>query len=300
MAGDWIPIRINLSTDPRTVAIATRIHKHVLHTVGALSVVWGAANEHTTDGRLMGYTLEAIDAMVGIKGFAAAMEAVGWMTHDDVSVTVPDFQRYNSDGAKARLQGARRAARLRNAKGARCAHESNADTVTNGARKAHVERTKSAPTEQKRTEEKNSSSSSAASAVAAAADSCPILQALHERGIGEPTAMMLRDEGCTQADIRAADKAHEPGDGPGLAVNRIRESMAARSTTAAREAIRAAGVAAWRELAEAAQAERIASFRAVCAAEGVEVRHMADGALTAWRKFIEWFATEVAKTGGAS
>lgn len=290
MAGDWIPIRINLSTDPRTVAIATRCHKHVLHTVGALSVVWGAANEHTTDGRLMGYTLEAVDAMVGIKGFAAAMEAVGWMTHDDVSVTVPDFQRYNSDGAKARLQGARRAARFRHAKGARCAHESNADTVT-----------KSAPTEQKRTEEKNSSSSSAASAVAAAADStCPILQALHERGIGEPTAMMLRDEGCTQADIRAADKAHQDGDGPGLVVNRIRESMAARSTTAAREAARAAGVAAWRDLAEAAQAERIASFRAVCAAEGRDIRHMADGAVVAWRKFIEWFAAEVAKTGGAS
>ena len=151
MAGDWIPIRINLSTDPRTVAIAARVRKHVLHTVGALSVVWGAANEHTIDGRLMGYTLDAIDSMVGIKGFAAAMESVGWMYHDDVSVTVPDFERYNSDGAKARLQGARRAARLRHAKGARSAHESNADTVTIGARKAHGKRTYR--TEQNRREE---------------------------------------------------------------------------------------------------------------------------------------------------
>lgn len=296
MAGDWIPIRINLSTDPRTVAIAGRIRKHVLHTVGALSVVWGAANEHTTDGRLMGYTPDAIDAMVGIKGFAAAMEAVGWMFHDDESVTVPDFDRYNSDGAKARLQGARRAARLRHAKGARQAHESNASTVTSGARQAHERRTKSAPTEQNRTEEKNSSSSSAASAVAAAAGSTqrggeaknPILAALHDRGIGEPTATALLDEGVTGADIAAVERASGDSDGPGLWVHRLREAIALRGSTAKAREAREAARAAFDALDPSGQHAKLLEFRAWAAVNGLECRHMANPLLVRWGKFVDW------------
>ena len=290
MAGDWIPIRINLSTDPRTVAIAARVRKHVLHTVGALSVVWGAANEHTTDGRLMGYTLDAVDAMVSINGFAAAMESVGWLFHDDVSVTVPDFERYNSDGAKSRLKHARRVAKSRE-------HHKGATVC---AQNEHTTRTKLATTEQNRREEKNSSSSFAASAVGpAAADSCLILLALHERGIGEPTATTLRDEGCTLADIRAADKAHQDGDGPGLAVNRIRESILGRAAATAREVQIERAWGAWQKLDEAARAPVILRFRAECANEGREVRHMADCAIVAWSKFMDWWASDVAKGGGA-
>jgi len=296
MAGDWIPIRINLSTDPRTVAIAARVRKHVLHTVGALSVVWGAANEHTIDGRLMGYTLDAIDSMVGIKGFAAAMESVGWMYHDDVSVTVPDFERYNSDGAKARLQGARRAARLRHAKGARSAHESNADTVTIGARKAHGKRTESAPTEQNRTEEKNSSSSSAASAVAAAAGFAqqggeqkpPILVALHDRGIGEPTASALVAEGVTGADIAAVERASEAGDGPGLWVTRLREAIAQRASTAKAREAREAARKAFDALSPEDQAAKLLEFRVWAGNNGLECRHMANPLVAKWGKFVEW------------
>lgn len=302
MAGDWIPIRINLSTDPRTVAIAGRIRKHVLHTVGALSVVWGAANEHTTDGRLMGYTPDAIDAMVGIKGFAAAMESVGWMYHDDVSVTVPDFDRYNSDGAKARLQGARRAARLRHAKGARPAHESNADAVTHGAREAHEKRTKSAPTEQNRREEKQqqgfqfgAGSSATATAVAcppaaaaAAAGISPVLKALHDRGIGEPTATALLDEGVTGADIAAVERASGDSDGPGLWVHRLREAIALRGSTAKAREAREAARAAFDALDPSGQHAKVLEFRAWAAVNGLEVRHMANPLLVRWGKFVDW------------
>jgi hypothetical protein len=286
MAGDWIPIRINLSTDPRTVAIAGRIRKHVLHTVGALSVVWGAANEHTTDGRLMGYTLDAIDAMVGIKGFAAAMEAVGWMFHDDESITVPDFDRYNSDGAKARLKHARRVA----------ASREDHKTRTERAQNAHANRTKTATTEQNRTEQKNSSSSSAASAVTAAAGSTqrggeakhPILAALHDRGIGEPTATALLDEGVTGADIAAVERASDAGDGPGLWVNRLREAIAHRASTAKAREAREAARAAFDALDPSGQHAKLLEFRAWAAVNGLECRHMANPLLVRWGKFVEW------------
>lgn len=286
MAGDWIPIRINLSTDPRTVAIAGRIRKHVLHTVGALSVVWGAANEHTTDGRLMGYTPDAIDAMVGIRGFAAAMEAVGWMTHDAESVTVPDFDRYNSDGAKARLKHARRVA------ASRAGH----NTRTESAQNEHDTRTKTATTEQNRTEQKNSSSSSAASAVAAAAGSTqrggeaknPILAALHDRGIGEPTATALLDEGVTGADIAAVERASDAGDGPGLWVVRLREAVSQRATAAKAREARQAARAAFDALPAEARAAKVRAFRAWTRNNGRDSGHMDDGMVTTWGRFTDW------------
>lgn len=294
MAGDWIPIRINLSTDPRTVAIAGRVRKPVLHTVGALSVVWGAANEHTVDGRLMGYTLDAIDSMVGIRGFAAAMESVGWMTHDDVSVTVPDFERYNSDGAKARLKHSRRVAASRDH------HRSR----TESAHEAHATGTKTATTEQNRTEEKNSSSSSAASAVTAAADSTqrggsqkhPILAALHDRGIGEPTATDLLNEGVSGADIAAVERVSDAGDGPGLWVVRLREAIGQRSSTAKAREARQAARATFDSLGPEDQAAKLLDFRVWAGNNGLECRHMGNPLVAKWGKFVDWLV----ETGGAA
>lgn len=308
MAGDWIPVRINLQTDPRTIAIGVRVRKPALFVVGGLVAVWGAANEHTTDGRLAGYNLAAIDAMIGCKNFGVAMEAVKWLIVEPDAVVVPDFERYNSDGAKTRLQTARRAARLRSAPSARKAHESSADTVTNGARKAHERRTKGAPTEQNRTEEKQQQQSfplcagsladpnppdcPPAAAPAAAAISHPVLQALHERDIGEPTASTLVAEGCTLRDIRAADLLHEDGDGPGLTVIRLREAMAEAVLSRAKDGARQQAKATFDAMTPEARIERIGEFREACAAQGLEVRHMRDDQFPAWPKFIDWLADQ--------
>lgn len=291
MAGDWIPIRINLRTDPRTIKIAAMIRRTPQHAIGCLVQAWSAANEHSTDGKLLGYTLDSLDELTATKGFAAAFAAVGWLIVEPDGVRIPDFDRYNSDGAKARLKHSRRVAESRER------HK----TVTTRAQNDHIPVTDGSTTEQKRTEEKNSSSSSAASAGAAAAGiSDPLRKALHDRGIGEPTVTMLLGEGCEIADIRAADKGHADGDGTGLTVNRIRESIATRGARKAREASRAAVAHEWHKLSETAQAERISRFRAFCASEGREVRHMADGALAAWSKFLDWMMDHAPAAGGAA
>lgn len=283
MAGDWIPIRINLRTDPRTIKIATMIRRTPQHAIGCLVQVWSAANEHSTDGKLLGYTLDSIDELTATKGFAAAFAAVGWLIVEPDGVRIPDFDRYNSDGAKARLKHSRLVAESRNR------HKDD----TKRAQNRHISVTNESTTEQNRREEKNSSSSFAASAGAAAADfSNAILKALHDRGIGEPTATMLLAEGCEMQDIRAADKGHSEGDGPGLTVNRVRESIAARGARRAQEAKRAAVVEKWRNLGEDAQAELIARFRGSCAAEGREVRHMSDAAIALWARFVDWMAEQ--------
>lgn len=157
MAGDWIPIRINLRTDPRVVTMAALLKRSPQHIMGCLCQVWSAANEHTVDGKLKGYTLGAIDALTETKAFGGAMAAQGWLIVEADGLLCPDFDKYNSDSAKTRLQNARRAARHRNTKSVTKVtqtsrsqrDESNDDTVI-----------KSVPTEQNRTEQKKNNSNS--------------------------------------------------------------------------------------------------------------------------------------------
>lgn len=122
MAGDWIKMRTSLLSNPKVNRIARALEsdprvcrelsnghdgpmsnivtrtvmRHV--TVSSLLVTWGAANEHTHDGVFQNTDLSDIDDMVGIPGFGAAMEAVGWAIYDQKSntVTLPNFGEYNT------------------------------------------------------------------------------------------------------------------------------------------------------------------------------------------------------------
>lgn len=126
MAGDWIKMRTSLLTNPKVNGIArilesanevgrvlstgyngplseivTRtVTRHV--TVSCLLIVWGAANEHTEDGVFTNADLSDIDDMVGIPGFAAAMVEVGWaeFDSDNVTVSLPNFNEYNTPGSE--------------------------------------------------------------------------------------------------------------------------------------------------------------------------------------------------------
>ena len=139
MAGDWIKMRTSLLTNPRVNGIArileddrnvgralstgfngcmseivTRnVMRHV--TVSSLLIVWGAANEHTRDGVFRNADLSDIDDMVGIPGFGEAMEAVGWASYDadSCTVTLPNFNEYNTSGHDRTAQAKTAAERQR-------------------------------------------------------------------------------------------------------------------------------------------------------------------------------------------
>lgn len=124
MAGDWIKMRTSLLTNPKVNGIARELESHrdvtgVLSTgfngvmseivtrnvmrhvtVSCLLVIWGAANEHTKDGVFRNADISDIDDMVGVPGFAAAMEDVGWLVADAEAgtVTLPNFNEYNTSG----------------------------------------------------------------------------------------------------------------------------------------------------------------------------------------------------------
>ena len=102
MAGDWIKMRVDLATSPKVVRIASALRADRLRVIGGLHAVWCLFDVHSTDGRLDGYTLEALDELIGFSGFGAAMVAVGWLEDDGASLCTPRFEEHNGQSAKRR------------------------------------------------------------------------------------------------------------------------------------------------------------------------------------------------------
>jgi hypothetical protein len=102
MAGDWIKMRVDLGTSPKVVRIASALRADRLRVIGGLHAVWCLFDVHSTDGRLDGYTLEALDDLIGFPGFGAAMLSVGWLEDDGASLCMPRFEEHNGKSAKRR------------------------------------------------------------------------------------------------------------------------------------------------------------------------------------------------------
>src|SRR5688572_30596653 len=79
MAGEWIKMTADLRTSPKVVRIASALNADRLRVVGALHAVWCLFDVHSEDGTLNGYTLAAIDELIGWPGFSKAMADVQWL-----------------------------------------------------------------------------------------------------------------------------------------------------------------------------------------------------------------------------
>ena len=102
MAAGWIKMRVALRSSPKVVRISSALKAELFRTVGGLHAVWSLVDEHTENGRLDGYTLQAIDNLIGWPGFAAAMEAVEWLKVDAQGIDIPRFEEHNGKSAKRR------------------------------------------------------------------------------------------------------------------------------------------------------------------------------------------------------
>lgn len=138
MAGDWIKVRTDLTSNPRVNGIARFLEQHppasralcpghngapgdVMSrvtlravTVSLLVSVWGAANEHTEDGTFHHCDLRDIDDLAGVAGFGEAMQSVGWAlesTDDQTGqaiVLLPNFGEWNTTGKSRAAERQRR------------------------------------------------------------------------------------------------------------------------------------------------------------------------------------------------
>lgn len=122
MAGDWIKMEVNLPDKPEVHAIAGMLGVEPDLVVGKLLRVWAWFDQHTEDGNAVGVTIALVDRLTSVVGFGEAMSFAGWLTKNDRTLTVVNFDRHNSESAKKRALSAKRQKKYRNA-------NSNADVT---------------------------------------------------------------------------------------------------------------------------------------------------------------------------
>jgi hypothetical protein len=109
VAGDWIKMSHGLRTHPKVVTLSSQLKCDRLRVIGALFVIWCVTDEHSTDGFLDGFTLEAMDDELRFPGFCAALLDVGWLDKGaNGGLIIPDFSEHNGESAKVRAEARKR------------------------------------------------------------------------------------------------------------------------------------------------------------------------------------------------
>ena len=110
MAGDWIKMRVNLSSDPQVIKVARLLGCNEHMVVGLLHWLWGWADSHTEDGKAVGIDCAWINRQAQTEGFCEALAKVGWLVMLEDGIEIPNFDHHNGTSAKSRANSARRAA----------------------------------------------------------------------------------------------------------------------------------------------------------------------------------------------
>lgn len=118
MAGDWIKMRADLHTHPKVVRLSSALNADRLRIVGGLHAVWCLFDAHSEDGSLSGYTLQAVDELIGFPGFAGAMCGVKWLETGPDGLLLPEFDEHNGQSAKRRATETKRKRQEREAEAA--------------------------------------------------------------------------------------------------------------------------------------------------------------------------------------
>lgn len=115
MAELWIKMRVCLHEHPKVVRMAYasdaygRTHAvRVAAVVGLLHRTWSLADGVSVDGILVGYTPEALDAMMQVEGWTAQLAAVGWARVTPDGIELCGYTSHNGATAKRRAQEADR------------------------------------------------------------------------------------------------------------------------------------------------------------------------------------------------
>lgn len=128
MAGDWIKMRIELQTHPKVFRMVSALKADRLRVIGGLHIAWSIFDTHSDDGVLHGYTLDAMDAVIGWQGFTQAMVDVEWACiTDDHCLIMPRFDEHNGKSAKRRANDSERKRNSRESGGVRNVSASDAD-----------------------------------------------------------------------------------------------------------------------------------------------------------------------------
>jgi hypothetical protein len=120
MAGDWIPMRLDLADDPAVMAMAELLGMPEPCVVGYLHTIWSWASRHCNDGSVTQVTPEALGRVTRCAKVPEAMLRVGWLECGEIDgkpvITFPNWARWLSQSAKSRVLTSRRVAQHRQEK----------------------------------------------------------------------------------------------------------------------------------------------------------------------------------------
>ena len=141
MAGDWIKMRIDLQTHPKVFRMVSALKADRLRIIGGLHIAWSIFDTHSDDGVLHGYSVDAMDAVVGWPGFTQAMIEVEWASvQDDGSLVMPRFDEHNGASAKRRANDSERKRNDRKNNSVRNVSASDADKTRTREEKRREEK----------------------------------------------------------------------------------------------------------------------------------------------------------------
>ena len=102
MAGEWIPIDITLGSKPEVQELVDLTGQPVEVVVYRLLQLWGWASLNSADGTARATPARLARVCGGDEPFWLSVEAVGWISFDDQSVTISKWGDRFSSAAKAR------------------------------------------------------------------------------------------------------------------------------------------------------------------------------------------------------
>lgn len=105
----WIKLRVNLWTHPKVVTLASRLSVTKAHAVGALSALWFVTDQHADEDGNLEMSPDAMDSLIEVPGFCAAVESIGWLVINGESLQVQRYQEHNGSTAKKRASSQKRA-----------------------------------------------------------------------------------------------------------------------------------------------------------------------------------------------
>lgn len=140
-AGDYIPIRNNISQDPRVLAVAINLKVDVDTIVGKLHRVWTIASENSVDGTLRVMSHQLFDSIMRLDGLAKEMMSIGWLALDEKrGLYCPNFEQWQESTSLKRAKEREKKRRQRMGKSVPGTNKGHVGT-TKGQTRDHVPNT---------------------------------------------------------------------------------------------------------------------------------------------------------------
>jgi len=201
MAGDWIPISLDLPRKREVFVIASRLKWSRYEVVGRLVEFWAWVSAESADGRIDGLSMDDLASVHGFdRRFLCVLLDVGWLIQDSAGLAIPNFDRWLCHSAKRRLQAAERQRRAR----ARDPCHANVTKMSRTERDKSVT-TEENSTEQNSTEDQIGPSTGMHGSVQIENQEGPPLKSPPQKRGGEiDWAAVVFPLGCDTPDVRSA------------------------------------------------------------------------------------------------